>query len=325
MGEGGTPLIRSKNIEKGMKLKFELYFKLESQNPTGSFKDRGSAIEVSKALEFRSKRGLCASTGNMGASLSAYSANAGLECFVFAPYDAMPVKIEQILACGARLFQTNGNFTQTERLVQEAFAKYKLFLLGDYQYRREGTKSLGFELAEQGKFDYVFSPIGNGSMIAAVWKAYWELKQLELLGKSPKLVGVQAEGCNPVVRAFKRGSSVKGIVNPRTIAVAIECGSPLDGERALKAMKESEGYGVSVSDNLIMNTRELLARKEGIFTEPAGAASLAGLLKARHKIEKKSKVVCVITGHGLKTPFTGIRGKLTKIETHPDVLKKVFG
>jgi len=327
--EGGTPLIRSSNVEGMFGLGFQLWFKNECSNPSGSFKDRGSSIEVAKALEFRAKKVVCASTGNMGASVSAYSGIANLDCYIFTPEDAVPVKLEQILGYGAKLFKISGSYSQAEKLVREANERYGVYLLGDYLYRREGTKSVGFEILDQLDFrtknTYIVSPVGNGTLISAVWKSIKEFETLGFVKERPKLVGIQAEGCNPVVKAFKKHSLVKPNKKPKTVAVAIECGEPLDGERALDSVKESGGFMESVSNGEILKAREMLARNEGLFAEPAGAVSLAGLLKIKNRIKPKSKVVCVVTGHGLKTPKTDVPGRETRIQAKPEVLKEIFG
>jgi len=316
--EGGTPLIRSKNMEKILNLRFQLYFKYEAQNPTGSFKDRGSSVEVAKAVESRAKKVVCASTGNMGASLAAYSGIANLKCFVLTPTDAKAVKLEQMLAYGANVYQVRGDYVKAAIIAEEVYRNYGIYLLGDYLYRREGTKSIGFELCEQLEgTDYVVSPIGNGTLISATWKAFNEFKILNLIKTRPKMIGVQASGCDPVVRAYKKGLDIRPVKNPHTVAVAIECGDPIDGKRALKSIRDSGGFAESVSDKEILKARELLSRKEGLFAEPAGAVSLAGLIKARDRIEKGSKVVCLVTGHGLKTPMTGVKGRVKKLGTKP--------
>lgn len=304
--EGGTPLVRSRNLEKELGIKGELYFKYEAQNPTGSFKDRGSSVEIAKAMEFHARRAVCASTGNMGASLSAYSAIASLDCHIYTPTDAAPLKIEQILAYGAKLHRVKGGYTKASRIVEKE-AKQGSYLLGDYLYRREGTKSVGYEILEQAKPDFVFTPVGNGTLISSTWKAFREFKTLGFTKYLPRIVGIQAQGCSPLVRAFKNNAQIIPVKNPKTIAVAIECGAPLDGERALKAVKESKGLAESVSDKEILKARILLAKREGLFAEPAGAVSLAGLIKHKEKIPKGSKIVCVITGHGLKVPITKVK------------------
>ncbi len=319
--EGGTPLVRSKNIEKG--LGFELHFKYEAQNPTGSFKDRGSSVEIAKALELGGGHVLCASTGNMGASVAAYSAMANLKCSIFTPRDAPVIKMEQILAYGADVYHVKGDYTLTANMVEHVKRDHVFHLAGDYLWRREGTKSVGFEIAEQLKgVDYVVCPIGNGTLISAAWKAFREFKTLGIIRKTPKMVGVQASGCAPVYKAIKSGviRPVKG----KTIATAIECGNPLDGPRALKAIKESRGFCEKVSDSDILKARGLLATREGLFAEPAGAVALAGILKARKQIRKGSRVVCLVTGHGLKVPRTGVGRKPREIAGRLEVVERLF-
>jgi threonine synthase len=309
--EGGTPLIRSRNLEKFLGLKFEIYFKYEAQNPTGSFKDRGSSVEVAKAREFGAKRVICASTGNMGASVSAYSGIANMKCFVFTPRDARIAKLEQMLAHGANVYRIHGDYVRAARLAEDIYKKYGVYLLGDYLYRREGTKSVGFELCEQlGEMDYIISPVGNGTLISATWKAVNEFRTLGFIKSRPRMVGVQARVCSTVARAYKKGGEIVQVRNPHTIALAIECGYPIDGKMALKAINESGGFAEEVSDREILKAREILARREGLFAEPSGAASLAGLIKSKDSIKRGSRVVCIVTGHGLKSPMTGVSGKV---------------
>ncbi|MBU0899189.1 MAG: threonine synthase [Nanoarchaeota archaeon] len=322
--EGGTPLIRAKNLENDLGLKFQLYFKNEAINPTGSFKDRGSSVEIARALEKRAKRVVCASTGNMGASVAAYSAMSNLRCHIFVPNDAIQTKIEQILAYGADVFQVRGNYEKAAEMVERAFMDHRGYLTGDYLFRREGTKSVGFEIAEQVNADYVFCPIGNGTLISATWKAFEEFQKLGFIRKLPKMVGIQSSRCNPIVKAFRKKSKTIEPVHGSTIAVAIECGNPLDGKRALGSVKESKGFSEGVSDREILRVRELLARREGLFAEPAGAVALTGLLKYKHRIKRGSKVVCVITGHGLKTPMTGTRGHVKKVKADPNIVDSLL-
>ena len=331
LGEGGTPLIRSRNIERELSLAFELWFKVESQNPTGSFKDRGSSVEIARVLESHSltndrqaktrsvgpvrkrPRIAVASTGNMGASLAAYSAAAGLPCWVFTPKDARPVKLRQILSYGARLFQIPGDYTKAASLVERLCREKNFNLTGDYLFRREGTKSVGFEIADQlPGADHVFCPVGNGTLISSVWKAFSEWKALGFYRRLPRLAAIQASGCSPITAALRKGSPIRP-VRGKTIAVAIECGDPLDGIRALEAVKESDGFSETVTDREILRARNLLARREGLFAEPAGAVSLAGLIKARKSLKKAGKVVCIVSGHGLKAPYTPIEGKVEKL------------
>jgi threonine synthase len=303
-----------------MKLPFRLFFKYEAQNPTGSFKDRGSAVEIARALEKKAKHVVCASTGNMGASVSAYSAMSGLRCSIFAPDDTAFVKMEQILAYGARFYRVKSKYSKVAKIVEQLTKRKGLYLLGDYLWRREGTKSVGFEVLDQlPSVDHVVCPVGNGTLISAVWKAFQEYYMLGWIKETPQLSGVQASKCSPVCQAF--GTAPKKPCGD-TIAVAIECGEPLDGSRALASMKESGGTCVIVTDREILKCRELLAQKEGLFAEPAGAVALAGILKSRKSFRKGSNVVCMVTGHGLKTPRTGVKGKPVELKaTGPRFLK----
>jgi threonine synthase len=323
--EGGTALLKSRNLEKELKLGFELYFKYEGTNPTGSFKDRGSSVEIAKALEFEAKGTVCASTGNMGASVAAYSGLANLTCSIFTPKDTASTKMEQILAYGAKVYHTSGDYTQAMKMAEEVAREGKAYLLGDYLYRREGTKSIGFEISEQlPNPDYVFCPVGNGTLIAATWKAFREFKILGFQKTLPKMAGIQAWECSPIVKAFRDDSPIRAVKNPHTVAVAIECGDPIDGKGVLKAIRESGGFAESVSDREILRARELLGRREGLFAEPGGAAAFAGILKSREKIERGSRVVCLVTGHGLKSPRTGVRGKPVDISGDVSLVKKLF-
>lgn len=325
IGEGGTPLIRAKNVERLHKLGFEVWFKLEMQNPTGSFKDRGSSVEVARAREQGAKTVICASTGNMGASVSAYSGIVGIPCYIFTPDDAADTKLQQILAYGSSVYQIAGDYTAAAKLVEKACQDYGHYLLGDYLFRREGTKSVGFEIADQLPYaDYVACPVGNGTLISATWKAFREFRETGIMRTSPKMIGIQAKGCNPVTKAFRTDSGIKP-VHGHTIAVAMECGDPLDGNRALGSIKESGGFSEDVKDSEILRARDTLARREGIFAEPAGAASFAGIVKSRNQIESGSKVVCIVTGHGLKTPRTGVTGRVKKVSARPSVLGRIFG
>lgn len=313
LGEGGTPLLRSRNLEKEFDLSFELFFKCEYQNPTGSFKDRGSSVEIARAKESGAKSVVCASTGNMGASVAAYSSAAGLECSVYIPSGAVATKVQQILAYGTKVFQVAGDYTKAAETVEHLHESKGSYLLGDYLFRREGTKSVGFEIAEQVKSPHmVICPVGNGTLISAAWKGFTEFGAIGLMKKMPRMVGVQASGCSPVVRAFEKGADVRP-AKPRTIAAAIACGDPLDGELALRAMRESDGFATKVTDSEILKARDILARMEGLFSEPAGAAALAGLLKFSRDVPEGSRVVCLVTGHGLKTPQTKIKGRVRKL------------
>ncbi len=290
---GGTPLVESKKLKN-------IFFKCENINQTGSFKDRGTSLELSKMLEFGKKNVIAASTGNMGASIAAYSAAAGIKATIYVPKNSPKTKIQQIINYGANVVLVNGDYNKAEKRAYEDFRKGKGVLMGDYAYRGEGTKSVGFEIMDElPSVDYIFCCVGNGNLISGVWKGIKEIKLVGLIKKLPKLVAVQVEGCNPIVEAFNTNSEIKA-VNPKTICNAIACGDPLDGDKALIALKESNGLAISVSDKDAISARRELARKEGIDAEPSGAVPYAGYLKLKNKIKKNSKIVILVTGNGLK-------------------------
>lgn len=357
IGEGGTPLIRSKNIEKKYKLKFNLFFKNETVNPTGSFKDRGSSVEVGRAIDLGKGRAVCASTGNMGASAAAYCAISNIGCDIFTPKDAAGVKVEQIIAYGANVFKVRGTFTEAEKMSEAAFEKYGVYLLGDYLYRREGTKSVGFEIMEQMDFKtdklHIISPVGNGILISSLYKSGKEFREIGFVKKLPKISGIQASGCSPVVDAFDSGRKIMDsdktacmrkhgnqipingscFINrekivpeeePKTIAGAMKCGNPLDGSMALDAIRKTEGWADTVTDGEILEMRRVLAREEGIFAEPAGAASLAGIIKRKKWFNEDDDVICLVTGNGLKTPYTGINKTREETIHNDKYLQKIF-
>ncbi len=303
--EGGTPLLKSRNISR--ELGFDnLFFKCESENPTGSFKDRGTTVEISKALEFGSSEIVCASTGNMGASVSAYAAAANIKAHIILPSDTPDIKIAQIKSHGAKIHRVCGDFNAAEVEASKLFRKRGWYLMGDYPYRGEGEKSVGFEIADEINADYIISPIGNGTLIYGIWKGLKEFKNVKLTKKLPILIGIQSRGCNPVVNAFKKEMAFIKPVKPRTIAGAIACGNPLDGLKALQALRESNGIVESVTDSEILKSKAYLAQKEGVFAEPAGAVTLAGLIKLKSRLKKNSKIVLIVSGNGLKTAMLGI-------------------
>lgn len=306
MAEGGTPLILSRYIGKELGCK-ELSFKMESLNPTGSFKDRGSTIEISQAYEYGAKEIVCASTGNMGASVAAYGARAGICCTIYVPKNTPRIKLLQMEAHGARFIKVDGDYTLAMRTAKLEFEENGIYLAGDYPYRSEGEKSVGFEVVDEldGSPDYMVCPIGNGTLLHGIWKGLKEMRTVGLLKKLPKILGVQAVGCNTIIQPFVEGTNEIFEVNPpRTMMDAIACGVPLDGLWALRALRESGGAGVTVTDEEAGKARDTLARREGIFAELSGAASIAGLMKAVEMgmIEKDANIVTLITGHGLKEP-----------------------
>jgi threonine synthase len=293
MGEGGTHLV---------KVSGNVYLKLESLNPTGSFKDRGTTVEISKAKETCAKKVVCASTGNMGASVSAYCARAGIKARIYLPNIAAETKIKQMEIHGAEIVHVNGPYTKAEQKAADEFAKHGIYLTGDFPYRGEGEKSVAYEIMDELNPDYIACPVGNATLISAVWKGLKELKICGLVKKLPKLIAVQADKCNTVVNAFNKNKQINPVDNPDTIATAIACGNPVDGHKALRALKESNGLAVSVTENEILNARRELARTQGIDCEPSGAVAYAGIrkLEAAGKLSKSKLKVAIVSGSGLK-------------------------
>jgi threonine synthase len=304
LNEGGTPLYRLENLQKELKMK-ELYVKNEGANPTGSFKDRGMTVGVSKALELGMDKVICASTGNTSASLAAYSAKAGIKSYVLVPSGKIALgKLAQAIVYGAKVVPIRGNFDDALRVVVEASKELGVYMLNSINpFRLEGQKTIAFEIFDQLGFvpDKVILPVGNAGNISAIWKGFKELYEVGFIDKLPQMIGIQAEGASPLAKAFKEGT-FKPFEKPETVATAIRIGNPANWKKALKAVEESKGLLESVSDKEILNAQKLLASKEGIFVEPASASSLAGLIKLRDKIEDDESVVLITTGHGLKDP-----------------------
>ncbi|MCL4364483.1 threonine synthase [Patescibacteria group bacterium] len=272
-----------------------MWAKAEYQNPTGSFKDRGSIAEITEAFNQGKKGVVCASTGNMAASLSAYAAKAGLECFVVVPKNTPINKLKQATACGAKLIELAGNYDQCVKEAKKLSEENNLLLCGDYELRRLGQRNLGRELAESGiNFDAFIVPVGNGTLGCAIIEGFVEKN------KWPKFVGIQGTGSDPIAKAWKNNSqSLQLIETPKTIASAMKVGSPLDGSLTLSWVRETNGMMLSVDDEKITKAQQLLAQKEGIFVETSAAATLAGLIKINNKI-RSLKIVLILTGSGLK-------------------------
>jgi threonine synthase len=289
-----------------------LMVKNEGENPTGSFKDRGMTVGITKALELGKGWVACASTGNTSASLAAYAARAGMRCTVLVPKGGVAYgKMAQAIAHGAEIVEVEGNFDRALGLVIELAAKTpELYLMNSVNpYRLEGQKTLALEVFDQlgGRApDCVVVPVGNAGNISAIWKGFRELEALGLLKPPlPRMIGIQAEGAAPIAKAFKSGSSsIDPIERPATVATAIRIGKPASWKKALRAVRESGGLMEEVSDEEILSAQRALASKEGIFAEPASASSIAGLMKLREsgEISGDEVVVCVVTGHGLKDP-----------------------
>ena len=310
LAEGGTGLHQCQRLGRKFGLK-RLYVKNEGENPTGSFKDRGMTVAISKAKEFGKKKVLCASTGNTAASLAAYSARAGMECIVLVPQGKVAGgKMLQVTMHGARIIQVEGDFDQAFATALElANRKRELYLMNSLNpYRLEGQKTLAFEISDQLDSktpDTVILPVGNGGNISAAWKGFTEFQQLSITKGRPRMIGIQAEKAAPIARAVKRKENkIQPVHNPQTIATAIRIGTPVNWPKVLKAIDESKGTAETVTDPEILQAQRELATLEGIFVEPASAASIAGLkkLRGRGTIDSSETVVCVTTGHGLKDP-----------------------
>ena len=306
MGEGDTPLVRADRLaEKAGLAAGSVFLKFEGANPTGSFKDRGMTLAISKAVEEGARGVLCASTGNTAASAAAYAARAGLRCVVFLPKGAVALgKLIQSLMHGAEIVEVRGNFDQALSCALEAARKSRFTVVNSVNpYRIEGQKTAAFEVAEAlGRApDYQFMPVGNAGNITAYWKGY-----VELGGPRPKMMGFQAAGAAPLVL----GRAVK---NPKTVASAIRIGNPVSREGALRARDESGGLIGKVTDAEILAAYRFLAEEEGLFCEPSSAAGVAGLLKlSRAKAGLRGLIVCILTGHGLKDPDTPLKFKRKK-------------
>lgn len=320
--EGNTPLIYAGYLSKLIGKNFKVFLKYEGLNPTGSFKDRGMTVAVSKAKEEVSRAIMCASTGNTSASAAAYAAKAGMKCFVLIPKGAIALgKLAQALIHGALVLAIDGNFDAALNLVREITAKYPITLVNSLNpYRIEGQKTASFEICDtlETAPDFQIMPVGNAGNITAYWKGYKEYKRIGKIKKLPQMIGFQAEGAAPIVR----GHPIK---NPQTIATAIRIGNPASWKQAEAARDESGGLIDMVSDKQIIEAYKLLAAKEGLFVEPASSASVAGLLKlvkkgyfreARGRKQGARKIVCILTGHGLKDP-----DRVIKSVKEPKIIK----
>ena len=314
LGEGGTNLNNCRRLAEEIGLK-GFYVKNEGGNPTGSFKDRGMTVGVTKALELGMERVACASTGNTSASLAAYAAKAGLECIVLIPSGKVAFgKLTQAMIHGARVIQIRGNFDEALKIIREICLTHRIYLLNSLNpYRLEGQKTTAFEIRDQmdGQVpDKLIVPVGNAGNISAIWKGFKELYELHLTKGLPKMVGIQAEGAAPIANSMKQGlSEVKFVERPETVATAIRIGSPANWKKAVRAVEESNGLVETVSDKEILEAQRLLAQYEGLFVEPASAASIAGLRKLVKMglVGKDEKIVCIVTGHGLKDPNIVLR------------------
>lgn len=324
LNEGNTPLIPSVRLFKHFPKPFKLYFKYEGLNPTGSFKDRGMCMAISKAKESGSQAVICASTGNTSASAAAYAARAGMKSVVLIPDGNIALgKLSQAMMHGAKVLAVSGNFDLCLKRVREIAEEYPLTLVNSVNpFRLEGQKTGAFEIVDALGVapDFHFIPVGNAGNIAAYWKGYQEYYAHQKINFLPKMMGYQAAGAAPLVK-----NTI--IENPQTLATAIRIGNPASRELALQAVAESKGQIDSVTDDEIINAYKLLSAEEGIFCEPASAASVAGLLKYKDQIPEGSTVVCVLTGHGLKDPNQAIdqSASPTQVSSEKEAILKALG
>ncbi|MEJ5292559.1 MAG: threonine synthase [Candidatus Methanosuratincola sp.] len=325
LDEGGTPLYRCDRLAKWAGVR-RLFIKYEGRNPTGSFKDRGMTVGVTKAKSLGSKAVACASTGNTSASLAAYAARSGLTCYVILPSGKVAMgKLAQALMHGAKVISVKGNFDQALKLVMDVSRSMGIYLLNSINpWRLEGQKTLAFELVDQlGHVpEFVAVPMGNCGNISAIWKGFVELEGAGLIREKPRMFGVQAAGAAPVVEMLRKNlERLSPVKTPETVATAIRIGNPVNWPKAVNAIRNSSGLYDSVTDDEIVETQKMIACLEGIGVEPASAASVAGVRKAvlSGSIPRDAEVACVCTGHLLKDPEEVISVCGKPIEIPPDL------
>ena len=303
--EGNTPLVPAPRLAEATDPSLKIYLKCEGFNPTGSFKDRGMTMAISKALEAGSRAVICASTGNTSASAAAFAARAGINAFVMVPRGGVALgKLSQAAIHGARVLMVEGSFDQALAIVMQIAERYPVTLVNSINpFRLEGQKTGAFEVVDQlGRApDYHLIPVGNAGNITAYWRGYKEYQGAGHAKELPRMVGFQAAGAAPIYEN-------RIIPEPRTVATAIKIGNPASWGPAVEAMKDSQGWIDIVTDEEILHAYRLLAREEGIFMEAASAASVAGLIKTvkSGRIERGSTLVLTLTGHGLKDPDTAL-------------------
>ncbi len=318
LNEGNTPIIFSEYLSD--KTDLRVFLKYEGSNPTGSFKDRGMTVAISKAVEEGAKAVICASTGNTSASAAAFSARCGLKCIVLIPEGNIALgKLAQAMIHNAKVIAIKGNFDQALSLVREITSNYPITLVNSINpYRIEGQKSAAFEICDSlsDAPDFHAIPVGNAGNITAYWKGYKEYQQAGIVRQLPKMLGFQAAGAAPIVRG-------KVVEKPETIATAIRIGNPASWKTAEQARDESGGVIDMVTDEEIIAAYKLLAEKDGIFVEPASAASVAGILKLHHagyfKNKKGARIVCTLTGHGLKDPDNAVKNVIRPAIVEPEL------
>ncbi|GLZ04770.1 threonine synthase [Actinomadura sp. NBRC 104412] len=315
--EGGTPLLPAPRVSQLTGC--EVYLKVEGANPTGSFKDRGMTVAISKAAEDGAKAVICASTGNTSASAAAYAVRAGMTCAVLVPQGKIAMgKLAQALVHGARLLQVDGNFDDCLELARKLSVDYPVALVNSVnKYRLQGQKTAAFEIVDAlgDAPDVHCLPVGNAGNISAYWMGYGEYAADGIASRRPRMLGFQASGAAPFVKG-------EPVLKPQTIATAIRIGNPASWDLAIAARDESGGAIDSVTDRQILAAYRLLATEEGVFVEPASAASVAGILQAAERgvVQPGSRVVCTVTGNGLKDPDWAISGApaptTVKVDAH---------
>lgn len=330
--EGGTPFIKCDKL--GEQFGVKLHVKVEGSNPTGSFKDRGMSVGITKALELGVDTVGCASTGNTSASLAAYAARAGLRCIVLLPSGKVALgKLAQAMFHGAEVISVEGNFDEALEAITALALDGKLYLLNSVNpFRLEGQKSIGFEIVDDLGWrspDRIILPVGNAGNISAIWKGVREFHEAGFIDDLPRMTGIQAEGAAPITNAVRKGAQdIIPVENPETVATAIRIGAPVSALKALRAIYDSDGMAETVTDDEILECQKLLARTEGIGVEPASAASIAGLRKLveNGEIDKGEEVVCVVTGHLLKDPNTAINAckEPVSVEANVEALLRVL-
>lgn len=325
LGEGNTPLVQSQNLVKSIGCA-ELYFKLEGCNPTGSFKDRGMVVAVAKAIEAGSEAIICASTGNTSASAAAYAAYKGLTCVIMVPDGNIALgKLAQAIVFGAKIVAIDGNFDQALQVVLKLTETHPVTLVNSLNpYRIEGQKTAAFEIVDTlgDAPDYHFIPVGNAGNITAYWKGYGEYSKIGKMKTTPKMMGFQAAGAAPIVLN-------KIVDQPETVATAIRIGNPASWQKATAARDESGGIIDMVTDDEILQAYHLMTTREGIFGEPASAAPLAGVLKLKRQGWDFSgkRIVCIVTGNGLKDTHTALKDvpPLTRINPTIKDVEQLLG
>ena len=319
LGEGGTPLVRAAALERETGIA-EIWLKIEGANPTGSFKDRGMVLAIAKAMEDGATTVLCASTGNTAASAAAYAARAGLRCGVVLPAGHVALgKLSQAIAFGARVVAIRGSFDDALAISRELASSGEATLVNSVNpHRIDGQKTAAFEICETlgDAPDAVYIPVGNAGNITAYWKGFTEARESKMAKRRPAMYGFQAAGAAPIV-------SGEVVSDPQTIATAIRIGNPASWNGAVRARDESGGSISAVTDDEIIDAYQFLARREGVFCEPASAAAVAGLRKLARTGTTLRQVVCVLTGNGMKDPdrALALASKIEEIAPELDAVR----